>query len=197
MGRTRKNPIEPTPTGPPVTTPTNPDPVRPQVKEMFGQTKEELEKSLPESTATIPGATPEKRTYKKRTQQQPTEVDPLMSDPVFREAVSGMVSFGGARTVKTVFRSAAAITAKPDIDLNPEESKLWDQYFYVVGKKSNFDPTRPWYLVLYAFILLTEQVVVRLWKLNVGSFANSIGKFFGVAQPEEETEKETEEEPGD
>ena len=188
MGRPRKNPIE---TGPTPATTTPPEPVRSQVKEMFGGgSADEFRQSLPESTAAgTPTETP-KRTYKKRATVE-TPADPDMQDPLFREAIAGMTSLGGARAVKTGFKAAAFVTSKPDMELNQDETKLWDQYFYVVGKKSQFDPTRPWYLVLYGLLLLGEHIMVRIWKLNADSFANSLGKWFGMG-PEAKDEKETE-----
>ena len=157
------------------------NPVRQQVKDLSGfGNREDLKNALPESTATAPSLEVEKV----RKPRQKKEVEDV-TDERYNRAVAGMTSLGGSRAIKTVFKSAAHVTKKDELKLDKEEEQLWDDFFYVVGKKSQFDPTRPWYLVLYAVVLLGEQVVTRLWALNENSFANSLGKLFGMGEDEE------------
>ena len=172
-----------------------PNPVRQQVRDLSGfGSREELAASLPESTATPGTAAAPEKVRKPRTPKTDAT-----DDPRYNKAVANMTSFGGGRAVKTAFKTAATVMDKKEIALDATEEEMWDDYFYVVGKKSNFDPTRPWYLVFYAFILLLEQVTVRIWKMNEKSFVNHIAKMFGIGGEEETgpTEKPEEEETED
>ena len=187
----RKKPAE----GGAVTAPASVNPVRQQVKELSGfGNREDLKAALPDSTA-VPSSIPGEAEKTRKPRQKKADED--VTDERYNRAVAGMTSLGGSRAIKTVFKSAAHVTKKDELKLDVEEEKLWDDFFYVVGKKSQFDPTRPWYLVLYAVVLLTEQIVTRLWALNSNSFANSLGKFFGLEEDEAKTEtpnqKDTEE----
>lgn len=168
-------------------------PVRDQVRKLSGfETPEQLEQALPESTTVQPGEPQEKRKYTRRPKP---DVDPAMGDPKYQRAVAKMTAFGGSRVVRTGFKTASVIMQKQEIDLSENEQQEWDDYFYVVGKKSSFDPTRPWYLILYGLLLLGEQIVVRLWQSNANSFTNKISELFGfgVAPESEQTESEKEE----
>lgn len=176
--------------------PTQPTPVRQQVRDLSGfGNQDALEAALPDSTAT-PGPTAEP--VKVRKPRTPKVEMP--DDPRYAKAVADMTSFGGGRAVKAAFKTAAAVMDNEEVALNPKEEEAWDDYFYVVGKKSNFDPTRPWYLIVYALVLLLEQVMMRVWKLNEKSFTNQLAKFFGFggsmeeAEPEKEDETEKEDE---
>lgn len=187
-------------TGGAVMNPPAVEPVRQQIKEMNGFiNRDELKNALPDSTAggaTTVDAT-EKKTRKSKVTAPSSDFEVLMqTDARFKAIVGGMTSFGGSRAIKTLFKSTAVVTKKKNIELSTEEAQTWDDYFYVVGKVSNFDPTRPWYLAIYSLILLSEQIFTRLWELNKNSFANQIGKLFGFADDEKlelpTTEDETE-----
>lgn len=177
-----RNKSTPPAPGAAVSAPPAVNPVRQQVKDLSGfGNREDLKNVLPESTAIAPGSEQPEKVRKPRQKKDVEDV----TDERYNRAVAGMTSLGGSRAIKTVFKSAAHVTKKEELKLDKEEEQLWDDFFYVVGKKSQFDPTRPWYLVLYAIVLLGEQVVTRLWALNSDSFANSLGKFFGLGADDE------------
>lgn len=167
--------------------------VREQVKKLAGfESREALREVVPDSTAHVETSTDEPRKRKPRTPAAPP-TDPLMLDPKYAKAVAGMTAFGGARVIKGGFQAAALVTEKPDVALNSQEQEQWDDFFYVVGKKSNFDPTRPWYLILFSLVLLGEHVLTRLWKYNSESLSSQLAELFGFGdkkEPQTETDHE-------
>lgn len=176
-----------------MTSPAPASPVREQIKNLSGTSKSELLESVPDSTALDTGDDAPK-VRRKRAVSADGPVDPNMADPKYARAVAKMTAFGGARIVKGGFKVAAVATGDASLQLNPEESEDWDDYFYVVSKKSSIDPTRPWVLVITGMLMLIENVVNRAWKDSADSFVKSISNLFGLNKKEEETETEKEEE---
>lgn len=162
-----------------------PQPVRAQIKNLAGMSKEELAASVPESTAvSLDEAKPKRRS------KATVETDPMMDDPRYKKAIGNMTAFGGKRIIKSGFQAAALVMDSPDVGLNKEEEENWDDYFYVVSKKSNIDPTRPWLLALTGVMMLLENIIVRVWKNGSDSFSKQLGEFFGFLKKEEEPTKE-------
>jgi len=144
------------PTGPTATVPG----VREQVKQMSGFASiEELRAAVPESTATPV----EPKTRKPRTPRV-EETDPLMNDPKYRQAIGNMTAFGGKKAVTGSFAVAASALKDERLRLNEEEEQTWDEFFYVVSKRSTLDPSSPWFLVAYAIVMLLMQVGTRMWE---------------------------------
>jgi hypothetical protein len=136
------------------------EPVRDQVKQMSGfNNLEELKAAVPESTATVP--TPERKPRQKRVLE---DADPLMNDPKYRAAIGNMTAFGGKKVVASGFATAASALRDEKFKLNSEEEQVWDEFFYVVSKRSNFDPTSPWFLAIYAVVMILTQLGSRLWE---------------------------------
>jgi len=143
-----------------VTTSPAVNPVREQVKQMSGFANlEELKAAVPESTA-LPT---EKKERKKRAVAEVSD-DPNMSDPKYKEAIGNMTAFGGKKVVSAGFSTAATILKDDKFKLDAEENKVWDEYFYVVSKRSNFDPSSPWFLAVYFVVMLLTQLGARLWE---------------------------------
>lgn len=155
-----------------------PAPVREQIKNLAGMSKEELAKSVPETTA---GTIDDKP---KRGRKPSEPIDPLMQDERYRKAIGNMTAFGGKRVIKSGFQAAALVAADKDIALSQEEEENWDDYFYVVAKKSNIDPARPWILAITGVMMLFEQIIVRLFKNGTNDFTKQIGEFFGFLEKE-------------
>lgn len=187
----KKDRIQPPVTGAAVTEPPSVTPVRQQVRELSGfSNREELRDALPDSTASQHGDEP--KTRKRRTKLEMGQASEDMQDPRYAKAVAKMTALGGARGIKTGFKVAATVLNDKEVMLDSEECELWDDYFYVIGKKSKFDPSNPWYLAGYGVLALVEQVLTRVWKANAGSFANSIAELFGLGPKKEETEEQSE-----
>jgi hypothetical protein len=179
-------------------------PVNPQIREMSGfSSLEELKKEIPESTGEAGEATKKER--RKRRTKAEIEAErgsqpaigsgggDLMDDPEYRAAVQEMVGFGSPRLVKTPFKLAAKVLDKPDMDLDKKEEKRIDGFFYVVGKRTNLDPTRStWMLALYGIVMILELVLTRVWLYNSASMTNEIAKMLGFDLNKKEKEPEGE-----
>jgi hypothetical protein len=142
-----------------VTAPPLVEPVRDQVKQMSGfNNLEELKAAVPDSTASAPV---ERKPRQKRILE---ETDPLMSDPKYKQAIGNMTAFGGKKVVASGFATAATALRDEKFKLQPDEEQVWDEFFYVVSKRSNFDPTSPWFLAIYAVVMILTQLGSRMWE---------------------------------
>jgi hypothetical protein len=133
--------------------------VRPQIKSMVSPgSDEEFEKTLPTSTAAPVGDAPlgeQKR--KRRTKEEMAAargetvapapvVDPLMQDERYARIMADMTSGGGKEIVSFGFRfSNKPLTTK-------EENKL-DDMFYVIAKRSKYNPAESWFAFALYFLL--------------------------------------------
>jgi hypothetical protein len=168
---------------------TMPAPIREQIKTMSGFSNlEELRSELPETTA---APAEEVRTRRRRRTKAEMEAarggSENMEDKRYADACANMAAFGGARGIKNVFKTAAVVTGKPEIELNKDEAKVWDDFFYVVSKKSNLDVGKTWYLVTFGILTLMEHVLVRVWQFNQETFTASLFDFFGFGKKEDQT----------
>ena len=120
-------------------------------------------------------------------------IDPLMADPRYKSAVADMTAFGGARFIKTGFRVAGGIMEDKEIPLKMDEERRFDDFFYVVSKKSGFDPTRAWYMVLYLFVLLAECVGARVFHRKGDELRVHFGAWLGLDEKPEEKGDEKQE----
>jgi hypothetical protein len=192
MGRPKK--VQPAPGGA-VTAPESPTPVREQIKNMSGFANlDELRESVPESTAVPTAPSTEKVPRKRRTR---AEMDAArggssvnMEDQRYADACANMAAFGGARGIKNAFKTAAVVTQKPSVELTKDEAKVWDDFFYVVSKKSNIDVGKTWYLITFGLLTLFEHVMVRVWQFNQETLTAQVFEFFGFGKKEEEKKDE-------
>jgi hypothetical protein len=123
--------------------------------------REELKAAIPETTST-PIETPQRKKYQRKTVE--VETDPLMTDPKYKQAIGNMMAFGGKKVIDSAFSTAATALRDERFRLSEEEEQTWDEFFYVVSKRSNFDPSSPWFLAIYAIVMLLTQLGSRLWE---------------------------------
>jgi hypothetical protein len=124
---------------------------------------EAFEKSLPASTAgsgevAEVGEKPKRKYNKKPTtidSESQSEVDPNMSDPRYARIVAGMSSLGGVEAIDI----ACKATGKP---LDEKEKQKVDDTFYVLSKKTQFNPADSWIgLLIYCVILALQITLAR------------------------------------
>lgn len=141
-------------------------PVRPQVKQMSGfKSAEDLEKALPESTATGTADAPRKRATK-----TPPVVDPFAGDARYQRGIANMAGFGLPRLVRTGFDAAAMIATDEEIRLSDAENLAVEDHLYVMSKHMNVKMGLGIMWLLFA-TLLAELIVKRLiTRTEVGKF---------------------------
>lgn len=185
MGRPRKDALPKT-IGDPApaaiaTVPT--DSVRPEVLNMSGFTSaQELVDSLPDNSNISIGEDEKPRTRKPRgpNKKKLIETPMVQSDVRLQQALERMSAFGGSRTVKSAF----SITGKP---LDTDEQLDVDDYFYVLSKTKNLDPTgSPIMLTIFAVVLMIRLVAVRLLGTNTAGLWEQFDGFFGKDKDEDE-----------
>lgn len=139
--------------------------VRPQIKNMVSPgTDEDFEKNLPTSTAQSENPETDPPRRKRRTKEEMAAargeagdkpIDPNMSDPRYAKIVAGMSSLGGKEAVAI----ACKATGKP---LDAEEAQKVDDTFYVLAKKTQFNPADSWIgLLIYCVILALQITLAR------------------------------------
>lgn len=184
MGRPKgtKNKVKPQPSNEVAVQPVSqvPEPVRPAIKNLSGQSEEDFAKQLPDNTNTET-TQPTRRKYQRKQVAEP-EIDPLMQDERYKHAVQNMIGFGGAEVIKDGF----ALTGKP---LDFKETTDVEDFFYVLGKRNqSFDPTSsPWLLALFAVVLMLRLVMKRI--IDTSEMMKQMQELFGM-QPKKEEKKE-------
>jgi hypothetical protein len=141
--------------------------VRPQIKAMVSPgSDEDFEKTLPTSTAdSIKEGSEPKR--KRRTKEEMAAargevvspapvVDPLMEDARYAAIMADMTSGGGKEIVSFGFR----FSSKP---LSVKEEKKIDDMFYVIAKRSKYNPAESWvaFGFYFVFAVLGPMIIER------------------------------------
>lgn len=140
------------------TTP-NPTPApRTQVRDMLAPgSDEDFRLSLSENTNEAPPTgEPVRRRARRsdagvpkgpRTRKAATEVPAEPIDPVLERAKRKFATLGGGTTVKRVFEML-------DKPLDTKEAEDVDDYFYLVAKKGNLDPSQSWFVMIVCGLIL-------------------------------------------
>lgn len=86
-------------------------------------------------------------------------VDDPMNDPRYRQSIAGMNFYGAPRVIKRGFKTVATLTHDAELDLNDDENKAIDDYFYAVSKHTSFDPMASIVGRVLLLILLIGEIV--------------------------------------
>lgn len=166
--------------------------IRDAILNMSGfENEASLAAAIPDSTATSAAEKP-KRTRRTKAEMEAAKggatPNPDMEDKRYRDAVTNMSAFGGAKTVRAAFQT----TGKP---LDAGEDKEVDDYFYVISKRYGLDASKSGlFLSLYAILLILRLIVTRL--MNTTS-TNLWSQFAGMFDNRREAEDEAEVTTGD
>lgn len=172
-----------------------PDAPRPQIINMLSPEDEKtFSDSLPDNTGSVPEleltppeverpinpetGKPRRSTFgRKMGPRKPKSETSQISDPQLERAKRKFSSLGGGRAVKKFFD----LIDKP---LETDEVEDVDDYFYLLSKKANLDPSESWLMMLFCFIILLSALAsARL------SWADDLKHFFSPdnkQQPDEQ-----------
>jgi hypothetical protein len=149
-----------------------PEPIRPQITQMFAPDIDAVIAAAPESTNATATETPvgpngrklrkdgtERAAKKSRKGTVVPDGDEPMSDPRYRQAIAGMNFYGAPRVIKRGFKTVSVLANDSELDLQPEENDAIDNYFYAVSKHATFDPMSNIFGRILLLILLIGEIV--------------------------------------
>lgn len=163
--------------------------IRPQVSDMLAPgSEEDFMESLPDSTANPEDVTPTGR-KKRRDAGQPKgprkpKATPIQGEIVVDEklerAKKKYASLGGGTAIKSLF----VMLDKP-LDRGEEEDI--DDYFYLLSKKAQLDPSESWIVMFFCALILLGRLLGT--RTAIGS---EIKKLFTPKEAEEAAENAAE-----
>lgn len=128
----------------------------------------DFELTAPESDRPINPATgkPRRANYGVKRGPRKPSTSPETDDPQLERAKRKFASMGAGRATKKFFD----LIEKP---LDADETEDVDDYFYLLSKKANIDPSQSWLMMLVCFVVLVMALAsARL------SWTDDVKKFF-------------------
>lgn len=170
--------------------PTTPKQPRSQIRDMMAPgSDEEFRASLPENTNVEP-LEPRKRKPRADAGQprgpkrgKPADVPAEPIDPILERAKRKFATLGGGTTVKKVFEML-------DKPLDTKEAEDVDDYFYLVAKKGNLDPSQSWVIMILCGLILVLTLLGT--RTGIGESLKEIFAPKKKAKPEPQTDKPAE-----